>query len=73
LLHQQPLFTEGHHAFVGAELPRTEAANQKLIRFPVFTLPASDLIDQYAFAVEKVIANADEINRKYATMTNAYL
>jgi len=55
LLHQQPLFTEGHYRFVGAHLPATEAANEKLIRFPVFTKPCPDLVDQYAEAVEKVL------------------
>ena len=58
LLHQQPLFTEGHHKLVGVSLPATEAANEKLIRFPVFTKPCPDLADQYAAAVEKVIAKA---------------
>jgi perosamine synthetase len=61
LLHQQPLFTEGHHKFVGAALPKTEAANEKLIRFPVFTKPCPDLVDQYAAAVEKVMSNAEQI------------
>ena len=58
LLHQQPLFTEGHRKFIGAVLPATEAANEKLIRFPVFTKPCPDLIDEYAAAVEKVMTNA---------------
>ena len=55
LLHQQPLFTEGHRKFVGAKLPFTEAANEKLIRFPVFTVPCENLLDQYAHAIEKVM------------------
>jgi perosamine synthetase len=56
LLHQQPLFTEGHYKFIGHHLPMTEAANEELIRFPVFTKPSPDLVDQYAEAVEKIFS-----------------
>jgi dTDP-4-amino-4,6-dideoxygalactose transaminase len=63
LLHQQPLFTEGHHKFIGARLPRTEAANEKLIRFPVFTSNCDELLKQYGEAVEKIVESAAELNR----------
>jgi dTDP-4-amino-4,6-dideoxygalactose transaminase len=64
LLHQQPFFTEGHWLATGRyprkppharnlcqPLPRTERANEAMIRLPNFCHPdAAPLIDQYAEA-----------------------
>lgn len=62
LLHQQPFFTEGHWLATGRypqtpphapnlcqALPRTEHANESMIRLPNFCHPdAAPLIDEYA-------------------------
>jgi dTDP-4-amino-4,6-dideoxygalactose transaminase len=61
LLHQQPLFTEGHRSCIGTRLPQTESANETLVRFPVFTSPCPELLDQYVRAVRKVIEHSAEI------------
>ena len=74
LLHQQPLFTEGHFARIaGLEgradlpvyrpdaLPRTEAAAQEFIRLPAFPAATRELMDQYAEAFEKVLSHSREI------------
>jgi perosamine synthetase len=60
LLHQQPLFREKLNRIPEA-LPQTEAANNHLVRFPVFTSQCEDLLEQYAAAVEKVIHCSAEI------------
>ncbi len=76
LLHQQPFFTHGLWAGVARltetdslklptykadALPRTEAANQELIKLPVFPNAKQDLLDQYVAAFEKVLSHGKEI------------
>ena len=76
LLHQQPLFTEGHFAkiarlegrsdvrlptYESGALPQTEAANRELIKLPSFPSADRELLDQYVVAFEKVLAHAGEI------------
>jgi dTDP-4-amino-4,6-dideoxygalactose transaminase len=69
LLHQQPFFTEGHWRRIGRypdglqgpdggkfSLPRTEAANGRLLRLPNFTHPdAGPLVAQYAEAFRRAM------------------
>jgi dTDP-4-amino-4,6-dideoxygalactose transaminase len=77
LLHQQPLFTEGHWAQVarlGAgpghpvfdprALPRTEAGNGTLLKLPAFPQATKRLLDQYALAFEKTLAHAATLPRE---------
>ncbi len=76
LLHQQPLFTEGHFARIArldgradipipdyrtVALPTTEAFSAELIRLPAFPRAGRNLLDQYVQAFEKVLASASEI------------
>jgi dTDP-4-amino-4,6-dideoxygalactose transaminase len=76
LLHQQPLFTEGRFARIGAlalmdetrlpryqanALPRTERANGELIRLPTFPFAEEALLQQYVRAFQKVMNQAREI------------
>lgn len=77
LLHQQPLFTEGHFMRLARleqqpgiappvfyrpdALPRTEAANRELLKLPSFPSAGRKLLDQYVRAFEKVLACADEM------------
>lgn len=76
LLHQQPLFTEGLYAEIGAlagrkdlelpkylpnALPKTEAANSTFIRLPSFPFAEYPLLQQYAAAFQKVLRNIDGI------------
>lgn len=73
LLHQQPVFTEGHVAEIlrtttgttpiyrPDALPLTEANNGTLLKLPSFPSAEKALLDQYAEAFEKVTAHADEI------------
>jgi len=71
LLHQQPLFTEGEYLRVARlpdgptyrpdALPRTEALNEQLIRLPAFPQAERALLEQYASAFEKVLANAEAV------------
>ncbi|MHC4414007.1 MAG: DegT/DnrJ/EryC1/StrS family aminotransferase [Planctomycetota bacterium] len=78
LLHQQPLFGEGHWARVARlapasglappaydphALPRTEAGNGSLLKLPSFPRASTELLDQYALAFEKTIRRADELPR----------
>lgn len=78
LLHQQPLFTEGHWAKIARltatadsplqvydpqALPRTAAANGTLIKLPAFPNATKELLDQYAAAFEKVISHANDLPR----------
>ena len=78
LLHQQPLFTEGHWASVARldgtperplpvydphALPRTEAANGSLLKLPSFPQATEPLLDQYALAFEKTLKHADRLPR----------
>lgn len=80
LLHQQPFFTEGHFAsiarlgdqtdfklptYLTEALPRTENANRELIKLPSFPSADEELLDSYAFAFEKVLARADEIEAAF--------
>lgn len=72
LLHQQPLFVEGHYARIAripeclpryreVDLPRTQEAGRKLLRLPTFPLAERPLLDQYAQAFEKVLSSAGRI------------
>jgi dTDP-4-amino-4,6-dideoxygalactose transaminase len=72
LLHQQPIFTEGLFARIARlegnlprysedDLPKTTRANMELLRLPSFPNTNRALLDEYAFAFEKVLANADAI------------
>ena len=76
LLHQQPLFTEGLYAGIGAfagrkdlELPKylpnalpiTEAANSTFIRLPSFPFADYPMLQQYVLAFQKVLGNIDGI------------
>lgn len=66
LLHQQPFFTEGHFReilrldpaqtpdYTNVRLPRTEAFNGTLLKLPVFTRPAPEIVAAYQAAVRKV-------------------
>ncbi|TDJ54940.1 MAG: DegT/DnrJ/EryC1/StrS family aminotransferase [Planctomycetota bacterium] len=78
LLHQQPLFTEGHWANVArleatasrplptyepTALPRTSAANGSLVKLPSFPQATDALLDQYADAFEKTLRHADTLPR----------
>jgi dTDP-4-amino-4,6-dideoxygalactose transaminase len=78
LLHQQPLFTEGHWARIArlqetperplprydpAALPRTEAGNGSLLKLPSFPRASRALLDEYALAFEKVLGHAGELAR----------
>jgi dTDP-4-amino-4,6-dideoxygalactose transaminase len=78
LLHQQPLFTEGHWAEVArleatasrslptyepTALPRTTAANGSLVKLPSFPQATDALLDQYADAFEKTLRHADTLPR----------
>ncbi|MCY3021055.1 MAG: DegT/DnrJ/EryC1/StrS family aminotransferase [Planctomycetota bacterium] len=79
LLHQQPLFTEGHCMRIARlqglpgivppvyrpdALPQTESLNGQLLKLPSFPSAGRRLLDQYALAFEKVLAHADEIAAK---------
>jgi len=70
LLHQQPVFTEGHwldlarlrhdpvasaRVYDGKNLTRTTAGNGTLIKLPSFPSASRALLDQYAEAFEKVL------------------
>ncbi|HRH46146.1 MAG TPA: DegT/DnrJ/EryC1/StrS family aminotransferase [Pyrinomonadaceae bacterium] len=76
LLHQQPFFTHGLWKSVARlpetdsiklptykpdALPRTEAANQELIKLPVFPNANRDLLDQYVLAFGRVLSHTTEI------------
>jgi dTDP-4-amino-4,6-dideoxygalactose transaminase len=77
LLHQQPLFTEGHWTKIARldaapgglpvydphALPRTEAGNETLLKLPSFAQASTPLLDQYALAFEKVLGHADTLPR----------
>jgi len=78
LLHQQPVFTEDRYIEVARlrhlpreqlpvykadALPRTAAANKRIMQLPSFPNAGRELLDQYAQAFEKVIGAADEISR----------
>ncbi len=84
LLHQQPLFTEGTWkdiARLGHEvdlpeynpnaLPKTQSANEALIKLPAFPNADREILDQYLRAFEKVIADARDI-LKHHTPSNVY-
>jgi perosamine synthetase len=73
LLHQQPFFTEGQFQnilrldesrlpdFSGVQLPRTEAFNGTLLKLPVFTCLAAEIVAAYQAAICKVGSNAERI------------
>ena len=77
LVHQQPLFTEGHFTKIArlpAEipvpvyrsdaLPRTQDASEHLLRLPSFPSADRPLLDQYVLAFRKVLACAAEIRER---------
>jgi perosamine synthetase len=76
LLHQQPLFTEGRFAEVGAlagrsdlqlpnyradALPHTTRENERLIKLPSFPFAERPLLQQYVVAFQKVMNYASTI------------
>ncbi|MEN8197984.1 MAG: DegT/DnrJ/EryC1/StrS family aminotransferase, partial [Pseudomonadota bacterium] len=74
MLHQQPFFTEGRFReiarlpegmavpkYQAAELPRTLAGNETLIKLPTFPNADREILDQYADAFAKVCENAEAI------------
>ncbi len=78
LVHQQPLFTQGHFARIARlegrpdidlpiyrrdALPNTEAATHNLIKLPNFPSATRDLLDQYVRAFEKVLSHAEQITQ----------
>lgn len=85
LLHQQPLFTEGLFAKIGAlagrddlslpdygavELPRTERENERLIKLPSFPFAERRLLEQYLNAFQKVMSHAARIGETKAVAAN---
>lgn len=79
LLHQQPVFTEGHWKKLArleniagltlpeynpADLPRTTSGNGTLLKLPSFPSASKALLDQYAAAFEKVMANLAKLPRE---------
>lgn len=77
LLHQQPMFTDGtwksiarltgeaaNRTYDPADLPRTIAGNATLLKLPGFPSADRDLLDQYASAFEKVLAQSDAVSRE---------
>ena len=85
LLHQQPLFTEGMFAKIGAlagrddlslpdyrpdALPRTERENERLIKLPSFPFAERPLLEEYASAFRKVMSNLARIGEVKAVAAN---
>jgi dTDP-4-amino-4,6-dideoxygalactose transaminase len=79
LLHQQPMFTEGTWAKIArlsgeaaqrtydpADLPHTIAGNASLLKLPNFPSADRALLDQYAAAFEKVLAQVNAVPRENA-------
>jgi dTDP-4-amino-4,6-dideoxygalactose transaminase len=81
LLHQQPLFTEGLFAGIGAlagrddlslpkyradALPRAARENERLIKLPSFPFAERSLLEQYVKAFQKVMSNAVRIGEPAA-------
>jgi dTDP-4-amino-4,6-dideoxygalactose transaminase len=78
LLHQQPVFTHHVwskiarlpateenpiHTYEVTDLPKTTLGNGSLLKLPTFPFAEEELLDQYALAFEKVLANANDIPR----------
>ncbi len=74
LLHQQPIFTEGHFAQIARlgqkaemptydprDLPATQALGKELIKLPAFPSAERPILDQYLAAFAKVVNGAREI------------
>jgi dTDP-4-amino-4,6-dideoxygalactose transaminase len=62
--HELPLYAEAewwHHKPELPELPATKQANDTCIALPYFTGDATELIEQYATAFEKVWAHRGEL------------
>jgi dTDP-4-amino-4,6-dideoxygalactose transaminase len=85
LLHQQPLFTEGLFARIGAlagrdglslpnyrpdALPRTARENERLVKLPSFPFAERPLLQQYVNAFQKVLSNAGRIGESEAAAAN---
>ncbi len=79
LLHQQPMFTDdtwkiiarptgnaAHRRYDPTDLPRTILGNSLLLKLPSFPNADRALLDQYAKAFEKVLAQADAVPRESA-------
>lgn len=77
LLHQQAFFTEGAFrrvmrpdaqftvpGYSAVSLPATEKANAEMMKLPSFPGASRELLDQYLFAMEKIVNNAGEIARR---------
>ena len=73
LLHQQPIFTEGHFAQIARlgqkvemptydprDLPATQALGKELIKLPAFPSAERPILDQYLAAFAKVVNGARE-------------
>jgi len=78
LLHQQPIFTEGHFAQVARlgpeielptydpqDLPQTQALSKVLFKLPAFPSAERQILDQYLVAFTKVVNSAAEIRNYY--------
>lgn len=78
LLHQQPVFTEDHFIDIARlrhlpraslptyrpdDLPRTIAANRRLLQLPPFPNATRELLDQYVEAFRKVVGAAKRLLR----------
>lgn len=78
LLHQQPVFTHNVwskiarlpatkenpiHIYDPADLPNTTLGNGSLLKLPSFPSADEALLEQYAFAFEKVLAHAHDLPR----------
>ncbi len=76
LVHQQPIFTEGHFARIARlegrsditlpvyrpdALPKTESARENLLKLPTFPNAGRRLLDQYIHAFRKVLKHAAKI------------
>jgi hypothetical protein len=51
------------HTYDPMDLPNTTAGNGCLLKLPSFPSADTALLDQYAFAFEKVLAHANDIPR----------
>ncbi len=83
LLHQQPFFVEGHYkSILRSALPddmlpdyskvklTVVEGDQGLLKLPSFPVANRDILDQYASAFAKVIAQADDILANVKTIKN---
>jgi perosamine synthetase len=78
LVHEQPLFTEGHWRHIARLapgdheewqpplLPTTRMLQQHMLRLPTFPWSCPELIDQYGLAFEKVADHAPAVMQRLA-------